>query len=86
MFQLLHSLKGVYCSSLYILDTGMSGCNRKLRMGRQAMRHCSRYETMSATLVHAMLDAKCGAFDMAMRSDVFDVCAYRRLCKEDIPV
>ena len=64
----------------------MSGCNRKLRMGRQAMRDCSQCETMSVTQVHAMLDAKCGAFDMAIRGDAFDVCAYRRLCKEDIPV
>ena len=64
----------------------MSGCNQKLRMGRQAMRHCSRCETMSATLVQAVLEAKCGAFDMAMRSDAFDVCAYCRLGMKDIPV
>ena len=64
----------------------MSGCNRKLRMGRQAMRDCSRCGTMSVTQVHAMLDAKCGASNMAIRGGAFNVCAYCRLSKEDIPV
>ena len=55
-------------------------------MGRRAKHQCSRCEAMPVTPMQAMLDAKCSAFDVAMRSDAFDVCAYRRLCMKGMPV